>query len=70
MTAKFDQPDGERRGKERVADNADWETKTLARVRARLKQAPRDASAPSATASENNWEQEVLKAMRGKLDKQ
>ena len=66
MNGKSDEPDNipERRSKERVSDDANWEAKVLARVRSRLKQ-----SAAGQGEGENNWEQDVLKAMRDKLEK-
>ncbi|MBC7984928.1 MAG: hypothetical protein H7Y02_13860 [Candidatus Obscuribacterales bacterium] len=40
----------ERRSAERVPDDADWETKVMARVRGRLRRAPAEADDVSAEA--------------------
>lgn len=65
----------ERRSAERVPDDADWETKVMARVRGRLRRAAADtdvgssdaavdtqSDAPAAEAS--NWEEQVAAKIR------
>ena len=64
MTTDAKPPGIERRSRERVADDADWETKVLARVRGKLKRVPDQAGAPA-----DNWEEHVAATMQDRLDK-
>jgi hypothetical protein len=53
----------ERRSRDRVADDADWETKVLARVRGKLRRGA-DDSAKTQTDSPANWEEQVAAKIR------
>jgi hypothetical protein len=58
----------ERRSRERVADDADWETKVLARIRGKLR---RGADEPitqpeTQTDSSANWEEQVAAKIRAR----
>lgn len=54
--------DSERRGDERIADNAGWEAKVVARLRRRVEQF--DALAEE---RDTGWEQETLTVLRERL---
>jgi len=64
MTADAKPPGIERRSRERVADDADWETKVLARVRGKLKRVPDQDGAAG-----DNWEEQVAAAVKSGRDK-
>jgi len=64
MTTDAKPPGIERRSRERVADDADWETKVLARVRGKLRRVPDQEG-----ASADNWEEQVAASIKDRLDK-
>jgi len=64
MTTDAKPPGIERRSRERVADDADWETKVLARVRGKLKRGAGQEGAPA-----DNWEEQVAASIKDRLDK-
>jgi hypothetical protein len=69
MTADAKPPAGiERRSRERVADDADWETKVLARVRGKLRRGSSEVDVPASTDSsanaQPNWEEQVAAKIR------
>jgi hypothetical protein len=51
----------ERRSRDRVADDADWETKVLARIRGKLRRGADESESQSETQAETpaNWEEQV-----------
>jgi hypothetical protein len=63
MTADAKPPiEIERRSRERVADDADWETKVLARIRGKLRRGSSELDVPAADTEVNaqpNWEEQV-----------
>jgi hypothetical protein len=69
MTADAKPPiEVERRSRERVADDADWETKVLARIRGKLRRGA-DESVPQTetqTDSSANWEEQVAAKIKAR----
>jgi hypothetical protein len=64
MTADAKPPiEVERRSRERVADDADWETKVLARIRGKLRRGA-DESVPQSDSA--NWEEQVAAKIKAR----
>jgi hypothetical protein len=64
MTADAKPPiEVERRSRERVADDADWETKVLARIRGKLRRGA-DESVPQSDSA--NWEEQVAAMIKAR----
>jgi hypothetical protein len=61
-------PPTERRSAERTSDDADWESKVLARVSGRLQERACDSAAHSEPAL--GWEATVLDVLRRRIEKE
>jgi hypothetical protein len=69
MTADAKPPiEVERRSRERVADDADWETKVLARIRGKLRRGSSEVDVPASSdnqaSAQPNWEEQVAAKIR------
>jgi hypothetical protein len=69
MTADAKPPiEVERRSRERVADDADWETKVLARIRGKLRRGADESASQTdpQTDSSGNWEEQVAAKIKAR----